>query len=180
MKKFLSLLLALTMVLSLVVVPARADEKAPEVGGDLSIIVPDSITKGDKAVRFTLTGTPTLDNVANAPDVQPTYSWNIGSCFTSSAGDGKTTNNLTAAAATTSTTVSCTVRFSYEIDGVQKSVERTVTSDPFPIADAILDSDITSVSFKGRNYSYASNTAAVLYDNGPVVQRRLRQEYRRQ
>ena len=165
MKKFLSLLLALTMVLSLVVVPARADEKAPEVGGDLSIIVPDSITKGDKAVRFTLTGTPTLDNVANAPDVQPTYSWNIGSCFTSSAGDGKTTNNLTAAAATTSTTVSCTVRFSYEIDGVQKSVERTVTSDPFPIADAILDSDITSVSFKGRNYSYASNTAAVLYDN---------------
>ncbi len=165
MKKFLSLLLALTMVLSLVVVPARADEKAPEVGGDLSITVPDSITKGDGNVHFTLAGDPTLLNVANATEVTPTYSWNIGSCFTSSAGDGKTTNNLTAAAATTGTTVSCTVRITYKVDGVPKSVEKTVTSASFPIADAILDSDITSVSFKGRGYSYASGTAAVLYDN---------------
>ena len=164
MKKFLSLLLALTMVLSLVVVPARADEKAPEVGGELSITVPSSITKGDGNVRFTLAGDPALLNVANATEVAPTYSWNIGSCFTSSAGDGKTTSNLTAAAATTGTTVSCTVRISYKVDGEPKSVERTVTSASFPIADAILDSDITSVSFKGRNYSYAFNTAAVLYD----------------
>ena len=165
MKKFLSLLLALTMVLSLVVVPARAaDEKAPEVGGDLSITVPDSITKGDENVRFTLAGDPALLNVANATEVTQTYSWNIGSCFTSSAGDGKTTNNLTAAAATTGTTVSCTVRITYKVDGVPKSVEKTVTSASFPIADAILDNDITSVSFKGRGYSYASGTAAVLYD----------------
>ena len=164
MKKFLSLLLALTMVLSLVVVPARADEKAPEVGGELSITVPSSITKGDGNVRFTLAGDPALLNVANATEVTPTYSWNIGSCFTSSAGDGKTTNNLTAAAATTGTTVSCTVRITYKVDGVPKSVEKTVTSASFPIADAILDNDITSVSFKGRNYSYASGTAAVLYD----------------
>lgn len=166
MKKFLSLLLALTMVLSLVVVPARADEKAPEVGGDLSIIVPSSITKGDRAVQFTLTGTPTLANVENATDEQWTYIWNIGSSFTGEAGAGATTNGLTAAAATTTTgtTVSCTVRVTYKVDGVQKSVERPVTSASFQIADAILDSDISSVSFKGRGYSYASNTAAVLYD----------------
>ena len=166
MKKFLSLLLALTMVLSLVVVPARADEKAPEVGGDLSITVPSSITKGDRPVRFTLTGTPTLANVENATDEQWTYIWNIGSSFTGEAGAGATTNGLTAAAATTTTgtTVSCTVRVTYKVDGVQKSVERPVTSASFQIADAILDSDISSVSFKGRGYSYASNTAAVLYD----------------
>ena len=166
MKKFLSLLLALTMVLSLVVVPARADEKAPEVGGDLSITVPSSITKGDRAVQFTLTGTPTLANVENATDEQWTYIWNIGSSFTGEAGAGATTNGLTAAAATTTTgtTVSCTVRVTYKVDGVQKSVERPVTSASFQIADAILDSDISSVSFKGRGYSYASNTAAVLYD----------------
>ena len=166
MKKFLSLLLALTMVLSLVVVPARADEKAPEVGGDLSITVPSSIMKGDRAVQFTLTGTPTLANVENATDEQWTYIWNIGSSFTGEAGAGATTNGLTAAAATTTTgtTVSCTVRVTYKVDGVQKSVERPVTSASFQIADAILDSDISSVSFKGRGYSYASNTAAVLYD----------------
>lgn len=166
MKKFLSLLLALTMVLSLVVVPARAAEKAPEVGGDLSITVPSSITKGDRAVQFTLTGTPTLANVENATDEQWTYIWNIGSSFTGEAGAGATTNDLTAAAATTTTgtTVSCTVRVTYKVDGVQKSVERPVTSASFQIADAILDSDISSVSFKGRGYSYASNTAAVLYD----------------
>ena len=166
MKKFLSLLLALTMVLSLVVVPARAAEKAPEVGGDLSITVPSSITKGDRAVQFTLTGTPTLANVENATDEQWTYIWNIGSSFTGEAGAGATTNGLTAAAATTTTgtTVSCTVRVTYKVDGVPKSVEKTVTSASFQIADAILDSDISSVSFKGRGYSYASNTAAVLYD----------------
>ena len=165
MKKFLSLLLALTMVLSLVVVPARAHEKAPEVGGELSITVPSSITKGDENVSFTLAGDPTLLNVANATEVTPTYSWNIGSYLDGTAGNGNPTNNLTAKAATTGTTVSCTVRISYKVDGEPKSVERTVTSASFPIADAILDSDITSVSFKGRNYSYASNTAAVLYDN---------------
>ena len=166
MKKFLSLLLALTMVLSLVVVPARAAKKAPEVGGDLSITVPSSITKGDRAVQFTLTGTPTLANVENATDEQWTYIWNIGSSFTGEAGAGATTNGLTAAAATTTTgtTVSCTVRVTYKVDGVQKSVERPVTSASFQIADAILDSDISSVSFKGRGYSYASKTAAVLYD----------------
>ena len=166
MKKFLSLLLALTMVLSLVVVPARADEKAPEIGGDLSITVPVSITKGDSAVQFMLTGTPTLANVENATDEQWTYIWNIGSSFTGEAGAGATTNGLTAAAATTTTgtTVSCTVRVTYKVDGVQKSVERPVTSASFQIADAILDSDISSVSFKGRGYSYAPGTAAVLYD----------------
>ena len=164
MKKFLSLLLALTMVMRLVVVPARADEKAPEVGGELSITVPASITKGDRAVQFTLTGTPTLANVANATEVTPTYSWNIGSYLDGTAGNGNPTNNLTAKAATTGTTVSCTVRITYKVDGESKSVERTVTSASFQIADAILDSDIASVSFKGRSYSYASNTAAVLYD----------------
>ena len=164
MKKFLSLLLALTMVLSLVVVPARADEKAPEIGGDLSITVPSSITKGDENVSFTLAGDPTLLNVANATEETPTYSWNIGSYLDGTAGNGNPTNNLTAKAATTGTTVSCTVRISYKVDGEPKSVERTVTSASFPIADAILDSDISSVSFKGRGYSYASNTAAVLYD----------------
>ena len=164
MKKFLSLLLALTMVLSLVVVPARAGEKAPEVGGELSITVPSSITKGDENVSFTLAGNPTLLNVANATEVTPTYSWNIGSYLDGTAGNGNPTNNLTAKAATTGTTVSCTVRITYKVDGESKSVERTVTSASFPIADAILDSDITSVSFKGRNYSYASGTAAVLYD----------------
>ena len=164
MKKFLSLLLALTMVMSLVVVPARADEKAPEVGGELSITVPSSITKGDENVSFTLAGNPTLLNVANATEVTPTYSWNIGSYLDGTAGIGNPTNNLTAKAATTGTTVSCTVRITYKVDGESKSVEKTVTSASFPIADAILDSDITSVSFKGRGYSYASNTAAVLYD----------------
>ena len=164
MKKFLSLLLALTMVMSLVVVPARADEKAPEVGGELSITVPASITKGDGNVSFTLAGNPTLLNVANATEVTPTYSWNIGSYLDGTAGNGNPTNNLTAKAATTGTTVSCTVRITYKVDGESKSVERTVTSASFPIADAILDSDITSVSFKGRSYSYAPGTAAVLYD----------------
>ena len=59
MKKFLSLLLALTLVLSLVVVPARAE--GVEVGGTYAITTSaSSLARGD-STTFTVTATaPTL------------------------------------------------------------------------------------------------------------------------
>ena len=165
MKKFLSLLLALTLVLSLVVVPARADN-GPSVGGDLSITASkNKITRGDEDVSFTLSGSPTLTGeTGTVTNQQIAYSWNIGSCLSGTAGPNDKTNNLTAETAISSTTVSCTVRITYTVDGNEKSVSRTVRSSSFAIADAILDKDISTVIFKDRGYSYAQNTATVYYD----------------
>lgn len=78
MKKFLSLLLALTMVLSLVVVPARAD--GVEVGGTYAITTSaSSLARGDSTTfAVTVTGTtPTVtDNGVTATDVNVIgYSW---------------------------------------------------------------------------------------------------------
>ena len=70
MKKFLSLLLALTLVLSLVVVPARADD-GPSVGGDLSITATDT-TRGATNVTFTLTGNPSVTGESGAVTITNT------------------------------------------------------------------------------------------------------------
>ena len=51
MKKFLSLLLALTMVMSLVIVPARAHD-GPSVGGDLSITATDTTRGATSPLRL--------------------------------------------------------------------------------------------------------------------------------
>ena len=76
MKKFLSLLLALTLVLSLVVVPARAE--GVEVGGTYAITTSaSSLARGD-STTFTVTATvPTVtDNGVTATDVNVIgYSW---------------------------------------------------------------------------------------------------------
>lgn len=165
MKKFLSLLLALTLVLSLVVVPARADD-GPSVGGDLSITATDT-TRGATNVTFTLTGNPSVTGESGAVTITNTaYSWNIGSYLSGSAGTESTTNALTAETKTAATTVSCNVQLTYTVAGSEESkqVSTTVTSNSFAIADAILDKDISTVIFKGRGYSYAHNTATVYYD----------------
>lgn len=165
MKKFLSLLLALTLVLSLVVVPARA-YVGPSVGGNLSITATDT-TRGATNVTFTLTGTPSVTGESGDVTITNTaYSWNIGSYLSGSAGTESTTNALTAETKTAATTVSCNVQLTYTVAGSEESkqVSTTVTSNSFAIADAILDKDISTVIFKDRGYSYAHNTATVYYD----------------
>ena len=173
MKKFLSLLLALTLVLSLVVVPARADAEAKISGLKITAtgISSKTVAKGG-AVSFTAdtTGASIVGSddqpIANA-NVQVgsySYSWNLGSNFNlapASVDTRSQTVNATASVATTESAkakVTCTVTCSYTVDSDQtpKRATATVELGDISVTDAITRDEITGIQFNGRNYG---NTA---------------------
>lgn len=157
MKKFLSLLLALTLVLSLVVVPARAD--GVQVGGTYTITkTAGSLKRGD-TTTFTVTATsPTVtDGSLTGSDVSVIgYSWNTPN-FDGAAGTRSTTGTLTASSKVESMKVSCDLLIQYKVTVDDQQVTRTTTqrveSEAFGIADKLLPSDITSVTFNERTYT---------------------------
>lgn len=156
MKKFLSLLLALTMVMSLVIVPARAE--GVEVGGTYAITTSaSSLARGD-STTFTVTATaPTVtDNGVTATEVNVIgYSWSTPG-FSGAAGTGATTGTLTASNKAENVEVSCTLTIEYKvtIEGheITRSTTKVVKSN-VSIADKLLPGDITTVTFNGRTYS---------------------------
>ena len=80
MKKFLSSLLALTMILSLVIVPANATENGTIESGTLTITNGSTISakKGDPAVTLSATLTGTLKYQDNAvSSTNTTYAWTV-------------------------------------------------------------------------------------------------------
>lgn len=156
MKKFLSLLLALTLVLSLVVVPARAE--GVEVGGTYAITTSaSSLARGD-STTFTVTATaPTVtDNGVTATDVNVIgYSWSTPG-FSGAAGTGATTGTLTASNKAENVEVSCTLTIEYKVTIEGQEITRSTTKvvkSNVSIADKLLPSDITTVTFNGRTYS---------------------------
>lgn len=156
MKKFLSLLLALTLVLSLVVVPARAE--GVQVGGTYAITTSaSSLARGD-STTFTVTATaPTVtDNGVTATDVNVIgYSWSTPG-FSGAAGTGATTGTLTASNKAENVEVSCTLTIEYKVTIEGQEITRSTTKvvkSNVSIADKLLPSDITTVTFNGRTYS---------------------------
>lgn len=164
MKKFLSLLLALTMVLSLVVVPARAD--GVEVGGTYAITTSaSSLARGD-STTFTVTATaPTVtDNGVTATDVNVIgYSWSTPG-FSGAAGTGATTGTLTASNKAENVEVSCTLTIEYKVtiggQEITRSTTKVVKSN-VSIADKLLPGDITTVTFNNRTYSVTNGAVNI-------------------
>ena len=164
MKKFLSLLLALTMVLSLVVVPARAD--GVEVGGTYAITTSaSSLARGD-STTFTVTATaPTVtDNGVTAPDVNVIgYSWSTPG-FSGAAGTGATTGTLTASNKAENVEVSCTLTIEYKVTIEGQEITRSTTKvvkSNVSIADKLLPGDITTVTFNNRTYSVTNGAVNI-------------------
>lgn len=164
MKKFLSLLLALTLVLSLVVVPARAE--GVEVGGTYAITTSaSSLARGD-STTFTVTATaPTVtDNGVTATDVNVIgYSWSTPG-FSGAAGTGATTGTLTASNKAENVEVSCTLTIEYKVtiegQAITRSTTKVVKSN-VSIADKLLPGDITTVTFNGRTYSVTNGAVNI-------------------
>ena len=164
MKKFLSLLLALTLVLSLVVVPARAE--GVEVGGTYAITTSaSSLARGD-STTFTVTATaPTVtDNGVTATDVNVIgYSWSTPG-FSGAAGTGATTGTLTASNKAENVEVSCTLTIEYKVTIEGQKITRSTTKvvkSNVSIADKLLPSDITTVTFNNRTYSVTNGTVNI-------------------
>lgn len=164
MKKFLSLLLALTMVMSLVIVPARAE--GVKVGGTYAITTSaSSLARGD-STTFTVTATaPTVtDNGVTATDVDVIgYSWSTPG-FSGAAGTGATTGTLTASNKAENVEVSCTLTIEYKVTIEGQEITRSTTKvvkSNVSIADKLLPGDITTVTFNGRTYSVTNGAVNI-------------------
>lgn len=172
MKKFLSLLLALTLVLSLVVVPARAE--GVEVGGTYAITTSaSSLARGD-STTFTVTATaPTVtDNGVTATEVNVIgYSWSTPG-FSGAAGTGATTGTLTASNKAENVEVSCTLTIEYKVTIEGQEITRSTTKvvkSNVSIADKLLPSDITTVTFNGRTYSVTDGAVNISLLEGETI-----------
>ena len=163
MKKFLSLLLALTLVLSLVVVPARANETT-----DITWTAPTEISAQNDATvargtSLTLSVTePTVMKNGSAAtkgtDYEISYAWSglPGGVASSAQNPNQATGTVTGIAG--EYTVTCTVTVTAKGDATGGPLTKTLSKN-ITISDAVLDGDVNTVSFNGR--SYAKN--AVLY-----------------
>ena len=172
MKKFLSLLLALTLVLSLVVVPARAE--GVEVGGTYAITTSaSSLARGD-STTFTVTATaPTVtDNGVTATDVNVIgYSWSTPG-FSGAAGTGATTGTLTASNKAENVEVSCTLTIEYKVTIEGQEITRSTTKvvkSNVSIADKLLPGDITTVTFNNRTYSVTNGAVNISLLAGETI-----------
>ena len=172
MKKFLSLLLALTLVLSLVVVPARAE--GVEVDGTYAITTSaSSLARGD-STTFTVTATaPTVtDNGVTATEVNVIgYSWSTPG-FSGAAGTGATTGTLTASNKAENVEVSCTLTIEYKVTIEGQEITRSTTKvvkSNVSIADKLLPSDITTVTFNNRTYSVTNGAVNISLLKGETI-----------
>lgn len=164
MKKFLSLLLALTLVLSLVVVPARAagdtysPSKAPELevkSGQTVIATTDAVAKDTNltfevktdGISFTKNGSESVSNV--------TYSYEWSGAIVKDEAQGQASESVSANS-TTPMTVSCTVK--------AKSSGTTIYTFP-AITRAVtvydLANAIDKVYFNNRPYAVSSGSATI-------------------
>ena len=164
MKKFLSLLLALTMVMSLVIVPARAE--GVEVGGTYAITTSaSSLARGDSTTFTVPAIAPTVtDNGVTATDVNVIgYSWSTPG-FSGAAGTGATTGTLTASNKAENVEVSCTLTIEYKVTIEGQEITRSTTKvvkSNVSIADKLLPGDITTVTFNGRTYSVTNGAVNI-------------------
>lgn len=166
MKKFLSSLLALTMILSLVIVPARAtDTEGYTVSGSFSVTASDNSVATGTDVTFTantsgLSATKTVGGSEQSVTLSYEYAWSDDATGTNSTSKvNLTTNNATATKKGT-----CTVTLK---DGVTtigtRTAYATVTVNN---AQAAFEAAVkqATVTFKGRTYSANSGTTTFAID----------------
>lgn len=107
MKKFLSSLLALTMILSLVIVPARATDT---ISGNSSVTKGSQITLTAPSAPSKVTVGQTEYNVKSGAEVG--YAWRSSSNSVATVSDSSTTGTVTGVAAGTAT-ITCTMTLTY-------------------------------------------------------------------
>lgn len=162
MKKFLSSLLALTMILSLVIVPANAtDNDAYTVTGSLSIS-PSTTTVVSGTNSTTLTASQNFTVVKNATSIPGTvattlenptilYSWS-GTGVTDSKMSTLSLTNLTTTSASETKPYTCTVTIK-DGDTLVATREATATITVTNGQKAFEDATNKTVTYQGRTYT---------------------------
>lgn len=168
MKKFLSLLLAMTMVMSLIVLPAKADgELAGTAGGTLKIkqssneINALTIRKTDTGITLTADVENKSLSLGSTPITSPnaTYKWSSGD-----------SNVITVDASTGAltpvkggdTTITCTATLSGNttVGSENKTVQGTL-SKQIPVTVVDCTDGVASFTVNGKQYSVSSGSIDV-------------------
>ena len=169
MKKFLSSLLALTMILSLVIVPANA---AADITGTATVKRGETttLTAFDKPAKVEVSGTE-----YTVTDAAPTYRWTSGTPANATVPANSTnrTVDVTGVAAGTSV-ITCTMTVQYSVPAVNgagadvkltsisKDVTVTVTA-PDGEANAAFQNAITDITYNGRKCEINKSKTNVTY-----------------
>lgn len=161
MKKFLSSLLALTMILSLVIVPARADNELTVQKGTATITakvgtsnVPEKGVASGTRVTFTVTGTPTVTGTEEGATVTYTYKWDNGEATSSNSYTKVISGNGGDNVSTTCTVIATSGDKNGEVALDAKAVKVITDQDAFEAA-----AKNATVSFQGRTYSFNNSTS---------------------
>lgn len=168
MKKFLSLLLALTMVLSLVVVPARADEQYSVTGvptlevtltsGGTTVADTDAVKK-DTSLTFTVKTDGISIKKGNSTETGVSYVYDWDGAVSES--NSSTTSKQVNATSAPAITVSCTVKAKKNDAIIYTFPAITKTITVYDCASAF-----TGVTFNTRLYTKPqSGNIAVYYDD---------------
>ena len=168
MKKFLSSLLALTMILSLVIVPAQANND-PTVTGATVSGKSDLTLNETTEYSVSLAGAKAGDvDISNGTGV--TYKWTVSDALEitgdSANKDTQAKVSVKAKSATTASSkasVTCTITYTpsegSSISGLAQKTGITVT-DPQAAFEAAVKQ--ATVTFKGRTYSFNNSTSVTI------------------
>lgn len=157
MKKFLSLLLAMTMVMSLIVLPARAANEFTVSGFDVTlpqgatatIESGTSVTVNAKTTDITVT-----EGSTPVSDASPTYEWSVNGTVDSSITGATFTKNLETSKATDTITVACKVTYTKDAKSGSTSASKafTVNNSTVRANDAFAAALSGSITYAGRIY----------------------------
>ena len=164
MKKFLSLLLALTLVLSLVVVPARADAPADgyAITGKATISASAS-TSVDRGTEITfrldtssLGVTKTEDGTTTSLNSETDYRFDYVWSGATAQGNGLSAKVTPMTPGTLNP--SCTIK---AIVGSTAVAQQVALATEITVNDRLLPGDITTVTFNGRTYSVTNGAVNI-------------------
>lgn len=165
MKKFLSSLLALTMILSLVIVPANA---ATTVGatGSFTISGPTTASEGD-TVSFSITNPKISYNGTDYAATVSNYQW-------TGLGDSVTANTETysGTVGNQNLSINCTVTLNATVGSGESATQVTVENSTLTTAKSVtvttkqaaFEAAVkqATVTYKGRTYSFNNSTSVTI------------------
>ena len=171
MKKFLSLLLAMTMVMSLIVLPARASENQDKLTMPSSVQSP---TRGDSnGITITATAPSNAsdysalnDKTDYTPGDHPTWSWTASPAASVELTNANQAEVTVKGKVAGQVTLTCNYSNTWSKSEAADVIVRATGSVTITVTDAILASDIKTVTFKGRPASINSAGKVVYYTIG--------------
>ena len=171
MKKFLSLLLAMTMVMSLIVLPARANENQDKLTMPSEAL---STTKGNSTgITVTATASSTasdysaLDGKTDyTPGNSPVWSWTASPAASVELTNANQAEVTVKGKVAGQVTLTCNYSNTWSKSEAADVIVRATGSVTITVTDAILASDIKTVTFKGRPASINSAGKVVYYTIG--------------